>query len=244
MKILIVGATGATGKLLVGELLNRGHHVNVIVRTPESLPDFQQNQENLSVIKASILDVSDADLMQYVEECDAVVSCLGHNMSFKGMYGHPRKLVRDATDKLCRAIKANKSKKTTKYILMNTAGNSNRDLNEVISFGQKIIIGLLRLLLPPQVDNEAAADYLRTEVGQDDKQIEWIAVRPDTLIDEKQVTDYDLYPSPIRSAVFDSGETSRINVSSFMADLITDESKWKEWKGQMPLIYNKEKIAA
>ena len=240
MKILIAGATGATGKLLVRELLNRGHHVKAIVRTPENLPGFKQNQKNLSVIKASILDVSDADLMQYVEECDAVVSCLGHSMTFKGMYGHPRKLVRDATDNLCRAIKANKSKNTTKYILMNTAGNSNRDLNEVISFGQKLIIGLLRLLLPPQVDNEAAADYLRTEIGQNDKQIEWAAVRPDTLIDEEQVTSYETYPSPIRSAIFDSGKTSRINVSSFMADLITDESQWKQWKGQMPMIYNKE----
>ena len=240
MKILIVGASGATGKLLVKELLNRGHDVKVIVRSPESLLNFLEKQEHLSVIKASILDLSQTELMQYVEECDAVVSCLGHNMSFKGIYGQPRKLVRDATDNLCRAIKANKSENTTKYILMNTAGNSNRDLNEVISFGQKFIIGLLRLLLPPQVDNEMAADYLRTEVGQNDKQIEWAVVRPDTLIDEEQVTDYDLYPSPIRSAVFDSGKTSRINVSSYMADMITDESKWKQWVGKMPLIYNKE----
>ena len=123
---------------------------------------------------------------------------------------------------------------------MNTAGNGNRDLNEVISFGQKCVVGLLRLLLPPQVDNELAADYLRTKVGQSDKHIEWTVVRPDALIDEEQVTDYDLHPSPIRSAVFDAGKTSRINVSSFMADLITDDSKWMQWRGKMPVIYNKE----
>ena len=61
-----------------------------------------------------------------------------------------------------------------------------------------------------------------------------------TSIDEEQVTDYDLYPSPIRSVIFDPGKTSRINVSSFMADLITDDSKWNQWVGKMPVIYNKE----
>jgi hypothetical protein len=42
-----------------------------------------------------------------------------------------------------------------------------------------------------------------------------------------------------RSALFDPGVTSRINVAHFMADLITDEDEWKKWKGQMPVIYNR-----
>ena len=49
---------------------------------------------------------------------------------------------------------------------MNTTGNRNRDLPEPISFAQKCVIGLLRLLLPPHVDNEKAADFLRTEIAQ------------------------------------------------------------------------------
>ena len=108
-------------------------------------------------------------------------------MSWKGIYGQPRRLVTDTTRRLCNAIEANKSEKPTKYVLMNTTGNSNRDLHEQISFGQRCVIGLLRLLLPPHVDNEKAADYLRTNIGQNDKAIEWAAVRPDNLIDEKNV---------------------------------------------------------
>jgi len=122
---------------------------------------------------------------------------------------------------------------------MNTVGNSNRDLHEPISFGERGVIGLLRLLMPPHVDNEKAADYLRTKVGQNDGAIEWAAVRPDTLINEDKVTEYDVHPSPTRSAIFDPGSTSRINVAHFMADLITDEDRWNRWKGQMPAIYNK-----
>lgn len=122
---------------------------------------------------------------------------------------------------------------------MNTAGNSNRDLHERISFGQRCAIGLVRLLLPPHVDNEDAADYLRTKIGQDDEAIQWVVVRPDALINENQVTAYEVHPSPTRSALFNPGKTSRINVAHFMAELITDEEAWNGWKGQMPVIYNK-----
>jgi hypothetical protein len=122
---------------------------------------------------------------------------------------------------------------------MNTAGNSNRDLHEPISFGQRCVIGLLRMLLPPHVDNEKAADYLRTHVVQNNGGIEWAAVRPDNLINEDGVTAYAVHPSPTRSAIFDAGITSRINVGHFMADLITDDDTWNRWKGQMPVIYNK-----
>ncbi len=239
MTTLVVGASGATGRLLVEQLLNRGENVRVIVRSPDKLPEVLRNHDNLSVISASVLELSDAEMSQHVSGCRAVASCLGHNMSLKGLYGHPRRLVTDATRRLCNAIKANKPEEPTKFVLMNTAGNSNRDLHEPISFGQKCVIGLLRLLLPPHVDNEKAADYLRTKIGRHDGAIEWAAVRPDNLIDEDQVTEYEVYSLPIRSAIFDAGLTSRINVGHFMADLITEDDTWNKWKGQMPVIYNK-----
>lgn len=239
MNKLIVGATGATGRLLTEELLNRGQLVNVIVRSPDKLPTAIKNHDNLTVIQASVLDLSDAELAKHTKGCDAVASCLGHNITFKGMYGHPRKLVTDATRRLCEAIQANRPEKPTKFVLMNTTGNRNRDLNEPISFTEKFVVGLLRLLLPPHGDNEQAADYLRSKIGQNDKLIEWAAVRPDNLIDEDEVTPYDVYPSPIRSAIFDAGQTSRINVGYFMAELITEDDIWQKWQGQMPVIYNK-----
>ena len=182
-------------------------------------------------------------MVQHVSGCDAVASCLGHNMTFKGMYGHPRKLVTDATRRLCDAIRANKAEAPVKFVLMNTTGNRNRDLSEPISFGQKCVIGLIRVMVPPHVDNEQAADYLRSRVGQNDAAIEWAAVRPDTLIDETEVTEYEVHASPIRSAIFDAGKTSRINVGHFMAELIADDLTWNKWKGQMPVIYNKESMS-
>lgn len=239
MTTLIVGASGATGRLLVQELLNRGQKVKVVVRSPDSLDEAVKTHENLSVIQASILDFSDAEMVRHVQGCSAVASCLGHNLNLQGMFGAPRRLVTDATRRLCNAIRASEPGAPVKFVLMNTAGNSNRDLDEPVSFGQKCVIGLLRLLLPPHVDNENAADYLRTNVGRADPVIEWAVVRPDGLVDETEVTDYEIYRSPIRSAIFDAGKTSRINVAHFMDKLIHDNDTWEMWKGRMPVIYNR-----
>ncbi len=239
MTTIIVGASGATGRLLVQQLLSRGHKVKIVVRSLDSLRELFSSHDNLSVVHATILDLSDTELAQHVKGCDAVASCLGHNLSFRGIFGRPRRLVTDATRRLCDAIKSTMPKNRVKFVLMNTTGNSNRDLMERISFAQKCVIGLIRLLLPPHADNEDAADYLRVQIGQDDETIEWAVVRPDKLIDEGKVTEFEAHPSPIRSAIFDAGSTSRINVGAFMADLIGDENTWNKWKGKMPVIYNK-----
>lgn len=239
MTILVVGASGATGQHVVAHLLEQGHTVKAVVRSAERLPESIRNEGNLSIIEASILDLTDAEMAEHAAGCDAVASCLGHNLTFKGIYGKPRRLVTDAARRLCVAIKTNNPEKPVKYVLMNTTGNRNRDLDEPISFGQKCVIALLRLLLPPHVDNEKAADFLRTEIGQNDSIIEWVAVRPDGLVNESEVTEYEVYPSPTRSALFNAGKVSRINVAHFMAALINNDEIWQKWRGQMPVIYSK-----
>ncbi|MDT7829568.1 NAD(P)-binding oxidoreductase [Pricia sp. S334] len=240
MTILVVGASGATGQHLVAQLLEQGQYVKAVVRSAGKLPESIRNEHNLSIIEASILNLSDTEMAEHVAGCDAIASCLGHNLTFKGIYGKPQRLVADAARRLCGAIKANNPEKPVKYVLMNTSGNRNRDLDEPISSAQRGIIALLRLLLPPHVDNEKAADFLRTEIGQKDTMIEWTAVRPDGLINESEVTEYEVHPSPIRSPIFDAGKVSRINVAHFMANLISNDDLWQKWKGQMPVIYSKE----
>lgn len=239
MTILIAGASGATGVRLLEALLDRGHHVRAIVRSVGRLPEGIQKHEGLSVIIASILEMSDQEIKKTVKNCDAVVSCLGHNLNLKGVFGKPRRLVTDATKRLCKAIKENKAKHPTKFILMNTVANRNRDLNESLSPKEKLVIAFLRLVLPPHPDNEQAAEYLRVSIGQKDDSIEWVAVRPSALIDEETVSEIKVYESPIRSFMND-GQISRINVSHFMADLISNHDLWNKWKGRMPVIYNND----
>lgn len=240
MTVLVVGATGATGRWLVKHLLDRNIRVKAIVRSVDSLPEATKNHENLEIVQASLLELDDRTLAEHIKGCEAVASCLGHNLTRQGIWGKPRKLVTDATRKLCEAVKATTSDKPVKFVLMNTAGNNNRDLLETISLAENFVLGTMRVLVPPQSDNEQAADYLREQIGQNDRVIEWVVVRPDSLIDEDAISDYTLHTSPTRSAIFNAGKTSRINVGHFMADLITNDELWQMWKGQMPVIYNVE----
>lgn len=239
MTTLIVGATGATGKQLVEQLLSMGQKVKVIVRPSGKITDTWKYNNKISIIKANISEISVNEMMNYLKDCQSVASCLGHNITLKGIFGKPRKLVTDAVKLLCVAIQNNSPDKPIRFALMNTTANRNRDLNEHISIGEKLVMGLIRFLVPPQSDNEKAADFLRVNIGQNNKLIEWVAVRPDTLIDEGSVTEYELYASPIRSALSNPGKTSRINVGNFMSRLIVETDLWNKWKGQMPVIYNK-----
>lgn len=238
MKTLVLGGTGATGRLLVRQLVDRGHEVVAIVRSTERLYSLVSERSNLKPIEASLLDLSPDEVRDVVKGCDAAASCLGHNLSLKGLYGRPRKLVTEAVVRVCDAIRYHQPERPVRFVLMNTTGNRNRDLEEHRSFGEAVVVGLLRLLLPPHPDNEAAAEYLRAVIGRDDPYIEWAAVRPDGLVDEEEVSKYSIHASPIRSPIFNAGQTSRINVAHFMAELMTADAPWDAWKGSMPVIYN------
>lgn len=238
MTTLILGASGATGQHLVNQLLLKGEQAKVIVRSPESIPDHWKGNVQLEIIKASILEMDELVLAKHLRDCDAIASCLGHNITLKGIFGEPKRLVRDAILLVSKILLEQFPKKETKILLMNTTGNRNKDLNEKGSFAENIVIKTINKLLPPQADNEEAAEYLRKDIGQAHPSIEWVVIRPDGLINEENVSNYQAHPSPTRSAIFNAGKTSRINVGNFMARLITETNLWNQWKGQMPVIYN------
>ena len=239
MSVLVAGATGATGRLLVEELLKRGILVKAVVRTPAKLPGSISRHPNLTVIQGEIHRMTDDELAAHVSDCRAVASCLGHNLSFKGMFGPPHRLVAGSVRRLCAAVVANRPDTPVRFVLMNTTGNTNRDLKESYPLIDRVILNTLRVLLPPHADNIAAAETLRTRIGQDHPAVEWCAVRPDSLVDQPVGTPYDLHPSPTHGVLINAGQTSRVNVAHFMASLITDDRLWREWRGRMPVIYNR-----
>ena len=66
MTSLIVGATGATGRLLVRELLGRGQEVKAVARTPSNLGEECLRDPSLSVVQASISEMSERDIADLV----------------------------------------------------------------------------------------------------------------------------------------------------------------------------------
>ena len=239
MKVLVLGANGATGFNVVTQLLKQGFEVKALTRNVERF-DAIKNSEHIEVIKGSILEIDHQKVKHYLSDVDAVISCLGHNITLKGIFGKPYKLVVDALLKTINSIKENNKNKTVKIVLMNTTACINKSQNERFKTNENFVMKMMRLLLPPQRDNDLAIGYLLETVGINNKQIEWIAVRPDTLINEAEVSEYTVHPSPVRSPIFNAGKTSRINVANFMASLLKDEELWEKWKYKTPVIYNVE----
>lgn len=103
---LVVGASEATGQLLVVELLNRGVDVIAIVRSSSSQKHKFGLYSNYHEVSGSISEMTEAELIPLVDQCDFVFSCLGHNLTWKGVFGQPRRLVTDSIRKLSRIIES------------------------------------------------------------------------------------------------------------------------------------------
>lgn len=237
MKVLVLGASGATGKLVLKQLVKRKINTRILIRESAFLSEEFLDNPLVEVVKGNITDLDQSDLEHLLRDCDAAISCLGHNISLQGMFGQPRYLVLDTIRNLSQTVH-NIPNKKIKIILMSTTAYTNTSVGEKNSFGERIVFALLMGVLPPHRDNVKAADFLIHEIGNEDESIEWVAVRPDTLIDKDLVSDYEICESPKRSPMFDAGETSRSNVSHFMAELVTDENLWKKWVYKTPVLYN------
>ena len=225
-----------TGRRLVEQLLGKNYKVRIIVRSSHKLPADIVENPNTMTIEASVLDLTDEEVTEHVKDCDAVVSCLGHVMNFKGIFGEPKKLCTDATRNLCNSLEKHSLPKPTKFILMNTVGVQNPDLEEKRNWFERGLLTLLHHTLPPHRDNETAAEYLHKTVGKENKSIEWCCVRPDSLINA-EVSPYDITESPT-TGIINGRPTARSNVAHFMTDLIENEELWNTWKFRMPVIMN------
>jgi len=235
MKVLVLGGSGVTGKLVVRQLIEKGIATCTLVRDGRKLDDVKSPL--LTVIEGTALDLPLERLSAIVPDCSVIVSCLGHNVTLKGLFGKPRKLVTDSLKRVCSVVSASAS--PCRVILMNTTGNRNRAIREPYSFLDRVILGMFTLLLPPQSDNVTAARYLSETAGRNSG-FEWVIVRPDTLVDEPEESGYSVYEKIQRSPVFNAPIVSRINVAAFMARLASEDSVWAEWKYRMPVVYNQQ----
>lgn len=72
MKVLVIGATGGTGKYVVELALNLGYHVTAFVRNPIK---FKVSNTNLKVIQGDVMELS--TLQTAMQNQEAVICCLG-----------------------------------------------------------------------------------------------------------------------------------------------------------------------
>ena len=233
--VLVVGGTGRTGGRVLQQLLKRSVNVRAIVRSADRLPVGVAENPKLTVIEADLLELSDQDLQRRVRGCDAVVSCLGHVLDLKGIFGPPRDLVTQATARLCQAIEVVQPAAPVRFILMSSVSVNRSDhLDTRRGTPERVFMAVLRGLTPPANDNQRAADFLGSEIGADNAYVQWVAVRPDTLLDG-DVSEYELHEGLVDS-LFKPGSTNMANVAHFMCELATDDEVWDEWKRKLPVV--------
>jgi hypothetical protein len=234
--VLVVGATGRTGRRLVTQLLDRGVRVRSIVRSTRTLPRELAGDARLTVVQADVLSLGDAELLPVIDGCDAVVSCLGHTLSFKGVFGPPRGLVTQATTRLCRGIEALKPATPVKYILMSSVSvHHPGGLDTRRGSFERAFLWAVRGALPPARDNQDAANFLHG-IGTNHPFIRWTVVRPDSLV-EGDVSAYTVHERLV-SSVFAPDSTSMANVGAFMCELVTNARAWEAWQGKLPVVVN------
>ena len=71
--VLVAGATGATGKFVVQQLLDKGHKVRVVARSKERMMNLLNDNaggDRLSVTEASLLDLPESKLQELTNGCD------------------------------------------------------------------------------------------------------------------------------------------------------------------------------
>ena len=95
-RVLIVGATGGTGRQLVAQALERGFEVTALVRNPSKLAI---THPRLTVVAGNVLD---ADFVgAAVRGQEAVLSALGHKRFYP-----PNRILSVGTENVLRAMKA------------------------------------------------------------------------------------------------------------------------------------------
>ena len=93
-RVLIVGATGGTGRQLVTQALERGYAVTALVRDPSRL---RVDHPQLTVIQGDVLDERSVEAAMRGQE--AVLSALGHKRYF-----YPTRILSQGTRNILRAM--------------------------------------------------------------------------------------------------------------------------------------------
>ncbi|MFO0595028.1 MAG: SDR family oxidoreductase [Myxococcaceae bacterium] len=159
MKVLVIGATGGTGKHLVRKLLEQGHEVTAFARNPA---DVATKHERLRVVKGDARDLATVEAA--VAGQDAVLNAFG-----------PRSLKRDDLQEVqMRHLVAAMKKHGVKRVVNLSAAGAG-DSAHTSPFFFKIIRGT--------VLRHVYADKNRAEPLLLNSDLEFINVRPGQLLD-------------------------------------------------------------
>lgn len=206
-KILVLGATGGTGRRIVGQALARGYDVAALVRSRDAA-------RHLGGARLIVGDARDeAILRQALHGRDSVISALGTPAS-------PRRevtLLSTATRALVSAMKA---ERVGRLIAITGLGAGDSAGHGGFLFDKLIFPLLLR---------KVYADKNRQEALIRDSGLDWVLVRP-TVLNDKPAR--GAVRAITELAGFHGGRIARADVATFVLDQVTSNA----WLRRSPLV--------
>ncbi|MBN2761614.1 MAG: NAD(P)H-binding protein [Bacteroidales bacterium] len=198
MKIVVFGASGKTGSLLVDEALTSGHDVIAYVRKPESV---KSDHPNIKVV-AGYLNEKDK-LKSVISGSDGCISTLGGASLTK----HSREII-EGIDNIVTIME---EEKVMRFIYLSSfgAGDSRKYMPQPARF----FIADLLLHVP-------LADHNTNENRIKKSQLNWTIVRPGGLTNGAK-TD-NLKHGCEMTKIKGSSSISRANLAAFLLDQVSN----------------------
>ncbi len=200
LRVVVIGATGGTGRQLVQQALDQGHQVTAFVRDPSKL---QIEHENLRVVKGDVLDYASVESAMLGQS--AVLCALGHKRFF-----YPNKIQSNGMGNILRAMKAC----DVPRLICETAlgiGNS------VGRLGLPHTFFILPLILPFYMWDKLRQEELIIASDRD-----WVIVRPGVLT--KGEARGACRHGPCIGSYLWPVKISRADVADFMLRQLTDDT--------------------
>lgn len=205
-RILLFGATGRTGELVLKMALEKGYAVTGLVRNPHKINIIS---EDLTIITGSPANI--ADVRKAINDCDIVISTLSafplkESVSFRKIPA-PHFL----ENSIRNAIICLKELGKKRIITLSSIGAG--DSYPLIPWFMKLITQLTNFKM-------VFADHSKQEELLMHSELDWTIARPVGLNDDIQLKEtllsYDRRPKPFR--------VSRRQVAKFLVDSIADSS--------------------
>ena len=190
LKLVVLGATGATGLEVVRQATERGHSVTAFVRAPDRLG---AGKNQIAIKKGDLLDSS--QLAQAIEGHDAVISAFGPRLPVTKADAH---LLQQFATALTRAMERTRVRR----VVVESVAFLFKD--SIIP--PAYLLG--RLLFPSIVADSAAMEKIFAESGLD-----WTMVRPPELTNKPYTGKYRVREEHLPAFGF---KISRADVADYM----------------------------
>jgi putative NADH-flavin reductase len=206
-RVLIVGATGGTGRQLVEQALERGHVVTALARDPSAL---RLEHPRLTVVRGNVLDYPSVEAA--VRGQDAVLSALGHKQFFR-----PTRTLSEGTRNVLRAMDAHRVRRFVCETSLGVGDSAGR-------LGLYYTFFVIPVILQFYFWDKARQERLIAASS-----VDWIVVRPGALTSGAKRGRYRHGRSV--GSLLGTVKISRADVADFMLNQMSDNTYLKTASG-------------